>query len=315
MKDFILKAILFLGFNLLFYLTILFIWETALPSKLKPNIDYRIGSYGHLYSRLSEIKNYNNIDILFLGSSLAYRGFDTRFFFNNNLRTFNLGSSAQTPVQTKLLLKRYLDILNPKLIVYEVSPTTFALDGVESSLDIIANDVNDFYSWQMAFEINNIKTYNTLLYAHALDLLGLKKRYIEPVLKGNDRYISGGYVERELSFYKRTRKEKNLEGCVNYQVECFSEITEIIKSKNIELVFVYTPITKLKLMNYSKNSCFASIMFKHSNYYNFNDIISLNDSLNFYDSHHLNQIGVNNFNHSLLKLLVNNNHLNRAGIL
>jgi hypothetical protein len=315
MKDFVSKAIFFIVFNLIFYLTILFFWETFAPPKLKPNIDYRIGSYGHLYSRLSQVKQYNNIDILFLGSSHAYRGFDTRIFLENNLQSFNLGSSAQTPVQTKLLLNRYLDLLDPKLIVYEVSPTTFALDGVESSLDIIANDINDINSWKMAFKINNIKTYNTLLYGQILDLLGLKKRYDEPVIIGKDKYISGGYVEREITYFKSSRKEKNVEGCINYQLECFREITEMIKSKNIELVLVYTPVTKVKLLSYKKINCFDSLMSNFSTYYNFNEIVSLTDSLHFYDSHHLNQIGVNKFNNSLFRVLLKNNHIYKAGIL
>jgi len=78
------------------------------------------------------------VDILFLGSSHSYRGFNPQYF--SGYKTFNLGSSAQTPIQTNLLLKRYLHQLNPKTIVYEVYPISLSIDGVESSSDIIAND-------------------------------------------------------------------------------------------------------------------------------------------------------------------------------
>ena len=57
----------------------------------------------------------------------------------NNLKTFNLGSSSQTPIQTKMLLDEHLDRLNPKLVVFEVYPVVFQLEGVESALDFIAN--------------------------------------------------------------------------------------------------------------------------------------------------------------------------------
>ena len=38
-------------------------------------------------------------------------------------------------------------------------------------------------------------------------------------------------------------------------------------------------------------------------YYNFNEIIQLDDSLDFYDAHHLNQNGVNKFNAKLKEVL------------
>ena len=144
MKNFISNTVLFLLFLSIFYSTFLIIWVHYAPSRFKPNIIYNMGSYGFMYSRLSEIKNYENTNILFLGSSHAYRGFDTRIFLDKGLKSFNLGSSSQTPLQTKVLLKRYLERLNPKLVIYEVYPETFTIDGVESSLDIIANDKNDF---------------------------------------------------------------------------------------------------------------------------------------------------------------------------
>ena len=38
-------------------------------------------------------------------------------------------------------------------------------------------------------------------------------------------------------------------------------------------------------------------------YYNFNELIKLNDSLDFYDAHHMNQTGVNIFNTKLKEVL------------
>jgi len=303
MKKFIYNTILFLLFTSIFYLILLFGWGRYAPSRFKPNINYRVGSYGHMYSRLSEVKNYGNVDILFLGSSHAYRGFDTRIFLDNGYKSFNLGSSSQTPVQTKVLLNRYLESLNPKLVIYEVYPATFTMDGVESSLDIIANDINDSHSLKMALKINNIKTYNTLIYGFIHDLLGLNKSFSEPIINGNDKYISGGYVAKEIGLYKPTEFEKKEISLRDYQLESFSEIVQMIKNKNIELILVYAPITEVNYKSYSNNHYFDSTMKSYTEYYNFNEIIDLNDSLHFYDSHHLNQNGVDIFNEKLIELL------------
>ena len=45
-------------------------------------------------------------------------------------------------------------------------------------------------------------------------------------------------------------------------------------------------------------------MQSYGTYYNFNEMISLDDSLHFYDSHHLNQNGVNIFNAKLIDVLL-----------
>jgi hypothetical protein len=304
MSKFIIKIPIFLTFTVFFYVTLLFFWGNYAPSFLKTNINNYLGIGGHLYSRLSEAKNSKDIDILFLGSSHTYRGFDPRVFAQNGFRTFNLGSSSQTPIQTKILLNRYLEKLNPKAIVYEVYPETFMLDGVESSLDVISNDKNDLTSLVMALKTRNIKTYNTFLFALVNDIFNLNKFYNEPNRKGDDTYVQGGYVERKMGYFRNVTVEKKKIILKQNQVECFLEIVSLIKKKNIRLVLVYAPITQTHYHSYTNNRYFDSVMNVHSLYYNFNKIMTLHDSLHFYDSHHLNQKGVELFNNKLIEILI-----------
>jgi hypothetical protein len=303
MRKFILNAVIFLLFIGLFYIFAVVVWAQYAPARFKPNIDYRLGSIGHMHSRLSEVKNQKDIDILFLGSSHTYRGFDTRIFKANGYRTFNLGSSAQTPLQTTVLLNRYLEKINPKTIIYEVYPNTFMLDGVESSLDIISNDSNDLYSLEMAFKINNIKTYNTFLYGLARDVLNLNTSFSESVVKGNDTYIQGGFVENKIGYFEPVIFEKKSISIKKNQLASFSQIVSRLKRSNINLILVYAPIPSSNYKSYSNNRYFDSIMESYSEYYNFNKIIKLDDSLHFYDSHHLNQNGVELFNTKLIEIL------------
>src|SRR3546814_19469806 len=88
-------------------------------------------------------------------------GFDPRIFKEAGYKTVNLGSSSQSPVQTDFLVNEYIDSLNPKLIVYEVYPFVFSIDGVEPSTDVISNE---FINWNMFVTIakqHNVKLYNT----------------------------------------------------------------------------------------------------------------------------------------------------------
>src|SRR5690606_34946967 len=103
------------------------------------NLNYRIGSHGHLFSRLSEADTIQNVDILIIGSSHAYRGYDVRLFGSNGSKVFNLGSSAQTPIQTEYLVNKYINDFKPKFIVFDIYPKVLCIDGVESTMDLLSN--------------------------------------------------------------------------------------------------------------------------------------------------------------------------------
>ncbi len=276
-----------------------------MPQVLKPNLNYKRGGAGHLLSRLNEVKDKKNLDILFLGSSHAYRGFDTRLFENDSTLVFNLGSSSQTPKQTEVLLERYLDALTPKLVIYEVYPETFAMDGVESANDLVSNDQNDLLSLKMAMEINHIKVYNTLLYSVADQLL--KKNNHEDSIHGRDTYIPGGFVQTELRHYQPTSSILKTSAFKDDQFEKFKEILSALRARNCDVVLVFAPVTTSEYEALGDMTLFNSQMRDLGDYYNFNEIMTLNDSLHFYDAHHLNQNGVELFNQRLIELLSLNN--------
>lgn len=292
----------FLVIATILYLLFLFLWGRFAPGVLKPNINYFMGSYGHMFSRVSEAKQLDEKDILFLGSSHAYRGFDTRIFEEKGYSCFNLGSSAQTPIQTEILLKRYVDQIRPKCVVFEVYPPAFGSEGVESSLDLIANDVNDWHAVEMAFKIHNIKTYNTLAYGIFQDQLGEKKSFVEARIKEKDTYIPGGYVEKEVAYYQPSSLPDKKISFRDDQLEALTEILSLLKARNVQTILVYAPIPSVNYKRYVNTPYFDSTMSKFATYYNFNQSLSLNDSLHFYDSHHLNQNGVELFNQHMIEI-------------
>lgn len=303
MRLFLKNILLFFGLLIFIYPILVVFTGYFIPQLFKPNISYKIGAYGHLHSRIKEVKNsVKDIDVLFVGSSHAYRGFDTRNF--ENIKSFNLGSSAQTPINTKVLLQRYLNVINPKIVILEVYPGTFTGDGVESSLDIISNDKNDVHSFDMALKLNNIKTYNTLIYGIFRDFFSIHNSFRENKIKNEDTYITGGYVERKLKFYKTDKNIGYKKWTLNEkQLSAFREIIFMLKARNMKPVLVYAPITEKLYNSYINNDYVDSLMGSFQvDYYNFNKLMKLNDSLNFYDAHHLNQIGVNEFNKKIIEI-------------
>lgn len=306
MRRFLKSIILFIPLSVLAYLILLVLWGTFMPTLFQRNFTYPLGAGGHMHTRVREIKTVKNADILFVGSSHCYRGFDTRIFKQSGYTSFNLGSSSQTPLQTEILLKRYLFEVNPKLVVFEVSPMSFWADGVESSLDIIANDHIDWEITKLAAKQKSIRVINVFLYSIMDKTLGINKNFTEPISKNNDTYIEGGFVERALSFTDKSDRVENISPIKAEQLVAFENCLTFLKRNNVNFMLVQAPITKCNYERYNANSKFDSIMASKGKYYNYNNILSLNDTLHFYDSHHLNSLGVKEFNQHLVdSILVN----------
>ena len=303
MRTFLKKLSAFSAFAIVFYIIWTIFWGLYLPQWLKPNINYRIGSGGHLNSRIKDLKTYGNVDVLILGSSHAYRGYDVRIFESHGIRAFNLGSSAQTPLQTEILLNRYLDQLNPKLIIYDTSPGTLSSDGVESAMDVISNDMIDIDTIKMALQLNHMKVYNTLIYGSFRELLSLNSNFIEDIRKGDDTYINGGYVEKELQIFNDneiyTSSPWNL---VPYQVKAFENTINKLRARGIVVILVQAPIISEFYNSHSNNVDMDDYFQTLDGYYNFNNLLELENRY-FYDANHLNQDGVEIFNEELIKVL------------
>lgn len=290
-------------FVLGFYFIALCLAGDLLSPKITKNLIYKYGAAGQSLNRFNEVKQVKNIDILFLGSSHTYRGFDNRIFKNHGFTSFNLGSSSQTPLQTNILLDRYLNQLNPQIVIYEVYPITFTLDGLESALDLVTNDQNDFSSWKMALTLNHIKLYNSLIYSTYRQITNKIKLTDVKSTIGNDQYISGGFVENTKgSFQPKTSKKTILKFNQN-QLDLFAENLKTIEKQGAEIILVQAPVTTDHIKSFTNYSQVDSLINNYPNYYNFNQILQLTDSLHFFDAHHLNQKGVEIFNNKLIEVI------------
>jgi hypothetical protein len=304
MAYFLKKLFVFVIFSLIVYYCLIIISGAVINIAFLKNLKYTIGGYGNAFTRMKEVKKIHDIDVLFVGSSHSYRGFDTRIFKESGYNAFNLGSSSQTPIQTSMLFKQYLPTLHPKLIVFEVYPSTFESDGVESAIDLLSNNTIDNYSIKMALETKNIKVFNTLLFSGFVQFFKLNANYVEQKIKKEDTYISGGFVERKLEKYeaKKTKTKASTYHLNPKQVLKFKEMISFLKEKKINYILVQAPISQKLYNSYSNNSEVDSVFNSLGIYYNFNKILHVDDSL-FYDAHHLNQNGVEKFNASLIDAL------------
>jgi hypothetical protein len=301
MNKFLINLFKFIALSISVYLVLLiFIGEFA-PTFFIKNLAYKRGGIGFMDKRLDEANKKKDVDILFIGSSHAYRGYDPRIFAKQGYSSFNLGSSAQTPIETKFLLDKYATNLKPKLVIIDIYPLILSNDGTESALDLISNSKIDSKILDFSLDFKNIKVYNTLIFAYYKQLSGRSKKNNNKKAPETDRYIADGFVESFKKYSSKKDKKIVVEMLQpsQKQLNKLDEIVEMLKNKNIKFLLVQSPITQSKYNSFKNNSFIDSVLSKKGNYINFNKVLKLNDSL-FIDDNHLNQYGVNVYNHNLL---------------
>jgi hypothetical protein len=158
MKRFMIQVFSFGILAMMVYVLLLFVWVNYTPNPLLKN--FVIAPKGLIAQKMQEIKNFESVDAVVLGSSCAYRGYDPRIFHQSGIEIFNFGTSSQTPLQTDFVVDNYVQKLHPKFVIFDIRPQQFAEDGLESTLDFMANGIEIS---TMDFSSKNMKVYNTYI--------------------------------------------------------------------------------------------------------------------------------------------------------
>ena len=304
---FLKRGVLFLVALPFVWFLFVIIWGTVIPEKFRNNLIYSTGR-GFMDLRLEEADLIEKVDVLIVGSSHAYRGIDPRRLSENGIDAFNLGSSLQTPVQTQLLLRKYVSQMKPKLIVFEVGYKTFSSDGVEGAIDLIVNSPE--LGWDivhMAMELNDMIVYNSLAYTFFRKAILDETR--EEYLASHsdvDRYVPGGFVERKFLDYEGPTEFKDHVQPVNpLQQTAFEECLEYLRTHDVKTIMIQTPILYdyyTSIRNIHEYDEYFRTVSLADGYYNFSDSV-YEETTYFYDHHHLNTTGVERFNDDLINVL------------
>lgn len=137
-----------------------------LPFQGKPLI-FRTGDYynwpgGDTWQRFREYDPEVRQDAVIIGSSHAYRGYDPFVFRDRGYKVFNLGSSAQTPLNTYPLIEHFLDSTNCPLLILDVYEGVFTNVGLESTADLTQNQPSDAAALDMAWAIRDLRGLNMM---------------------------------------------------------------------------------------------------------------------------------------------------------
>ncbi|WP_051931123.1 hypothetical protein [Gillisia sp. Hel_I_29] len=295
MRSFLINTFFFILFGLFTYVIGLLLLGDILMRRTNANVMYEPES-GFNEFRFSEAKKLKDLDVLFIGSSHSYRSFDPRILNEYDLKTFNIGTSSQTHVQTNYLLKEYLNQLTPKLIVYEVYPNTFMSDGVESTLNLLSSRDNiDLSLVKMSLATYNLAVYNSFINIISYKILGRKPNRKYPK---EEKYVDGGYVET-LGTNNFDYVKDKIWSPKKGQLSAFESNLSLIKSHNIPVILVEAPYT----YNFTNRTDIDRYFKEKGEFYNFNEKSVFNNKYYFKDYHHLNKRGASLLTNMIAPLL------------
>ena len=312
MRKFIIRTFLIIFSGCAFYFCMVWFAVTLGLSHWLPNFHSTSGGYGQLLLRIREVQQVQNVDILFMGSSHTYRGFDPREFEEHGITSFNLGSSSQTPFNSYYLLKDYLPNTNPKVLVLDLYWNMLVQDGLESTIDIVSNAKLKGGVLDMVKNSKNTLAFNSML-INSIQRLHTPLHKLEQQEFPHDMYIPGGYTQTLLT--ENMLSEEQLNKLAPMEVEFsdvqmshLNKIIRMCKERGIQLVFVVTPVTEYyrnKVVNYTEyKTAISALAAKHNIPfidYNGREDLQLHNLKEFYDEDHLTQPAVKKFNQLFIK--------------
>ena len=316
-KSIILQIVIFIFIFIGLYVLLLFVLGAVHvnnKSLLSAVTDFtgEPGGEGHTLQRFREIEKTGNVDIVFLGFSHVYRGFDPRIFLKHGLTSFNMGSSSQTPLNSYFLLKRYLDRLKPKLVVFEVSPVILSLDGMESFYDLLRNVTYSPEMLEMALALKNINALHAVIYSKIFTN-GTLDTAVQKEGTFYD-YVPGGYCESRLTNNTHTfKKEKLSYPIVDNQASYVKKILKYAHSNNIKVLLISQPLPPEYASNITNIVEIESLLNKTATdegavYIDYTHSADFDTNIDFYDYTHMTHRGVIKYNNMLL------NYMTRHGL-
>ena len=262
---------------------------------------------GNTWLKMQQFDEHKKWDIIVIGSSHAYRGYDPEIFKKHGYSMYNLGTSSQDPVCSYFLTEDLLDSINCSMLIIDFYDRVFGCDDMEPKSDLIQNTKYDKTALKIAKATSDIRAVNMLT-------LRFFNKFKEPLNTDTTGFTNGFQVskkflsplnkDKDKTGWKYTRNEK--------QVQHFDKLLALCKKRNIKTVVVSHPLSELYALKDHKE-CVKSIeplLHKHNiSYLDYTELEEMSGIIWYADASHLNHLGVPKFNEILIRDLIKNNFL------
>ena len=241
------------------------------------------------------------VDIMILGSSHAYRGYDVRLFNKGGYSSYNLGSSAQTLSLTAFIYNNFVEQLKPNKIIIDIYPLLLTKNGEEGELNLLPLFYKDISFIGNTFKAFDVSVLNSLIYFQAFG----NPSAVKSKMSHKEEYIDGGYI----SSYEITKDSKKYEPTIltieEKNINALKNIIADAEAKGIKVYLFQSPLPEERYKSFRNNKEIDSLMRSIGVYYNYNEVGFLPTEY-FFDDSHINQKGVDVYNEWVIKKIKEN---------
>ena len=305
MKELIKKSgillMTFISVYLLFFAALFFYQPGGIPFIYRAT-QGNVWEGGGTWLTFNKFDKAKKWDVIVVGSSHAYRGYNPEVFETYGLNTYNLGSSNQHMMCSYHIVKNYLNKSNCKLLILDMYDKVFSNDYIESKSDLIQNITNDKAAIQVALEMNDIRAINMIT-------LRFFNKTIAPLnVDTNDYYLGFKKVKRFLNPKNKDENKLKWKYASNKHQESYlKKLLAYCQEEGIQVVAVSHPSPDLyKMAEHDKFvSEIQGILTAYKvPYYDYTNGKMLGGIYFYADPTHLNHIGVKLFNKKLIQDLI-----------
>lgn len=251
---------------------------------------------GNTYQKFQDFDPLKKYDILVIGSSHAYRGYDPRIFRKHGIDLFNLGTSAQTMVNSYYIAKNYITHNTCKLVILDAFDGALMAEPTESSADLIQNISSDKAALELALNLREPRAINMFLVRQFNK--SHSPYYVDSSYAGNGFTQNFSTVNKILDYNYYQDKKIN-----PVQLKYMVYLIKYLKVQDVPFIVVNHPLPRTwnQMGHTSYAKAIDSIAVKEGgSYLDYGRSMPLDEKKYFYDAHHINQNGVEIYNDKLI---------------
>lgn len=306
MKKLLINGLLFCTITIVAYLllfaVLFFIKPSGVPFVYRAT-QGNLSEGGGTWLKLHQFDKEKKWDVIVLGSSHAFKGYDPAVFSKYGLEMYNLGTSNQHMMCSYYIAKNALNKENCKLVILDIYDRVFSNEMIESMSDIIQNTPDDKTAIDIALSTPDIRAINmiTLRFFNKTtvplnyDTLGYVRGY--QVAK---QFVNASNADKKKVAFRYKSNER--------QIRYLDKMLAYLKQSEIPVVVTEHPLPNIYTVREHDKflADIKPVLEKHGvrflDYTNDQDFIH---KLSYFsDENHLNHLGVPKYNERLIKDLV-----------
>jgi hypothetical protein len=273
---------------------------------------YYIAKGGPTYYKFAEFDKNGKYDVVVLGSSRAYRGYNPEIFADSGLVLYNLGTSAQSIRNTYFIAESYITKENTGLLIIDLFSGAFRPMQLESSADLIQNLDDTSASRDIALHTKDIRCLNMYVVRRVTESDGPSFNNAVGMVNGylgrSDSLMPA--MKKYMQYFRQSPEVTLRMG--EEEIMYFDKLVALCQERGINFVLVYSPTSTF--YSQANHAVFTDTLNNHISgvkYFDYSSSMGLSSVDCFYDDTHMNSTGVEQFNRPLIVDLKRAGCLNR----